>query len=103
MLTQSEKLWLKIRMGYLHYSCRYCEGRRSGTKLMQNGRPCVRYCYTHHLEPPCYKMDKPDDAAIFEARVAARLSISLEALGFYGLEAELLKRARLSVEEEMDG
>lgn len=48
------------------------------------------------------RADELLEAAEFEARVAARLAISLEALGFYGLEDELLKLARLSVEEEMD-
>ena len=43
------------------------------------------------------------DAAEFEARVAAKLANYIETLGWKGCGKHSLEQARLQVEEEMDG
>lgn len=103
MLTDSELQWLENRGQWRYHSCRWCHAFSVASKQI-GPSPCVQKCRKDKKRPFCYgfRFNIFREAAEFEARVAARLAISLEALGFYGLEAELLKLARLSVEEEME-
>ena len=122
MLTNSEKLWLKTRDSYEHFSCRYCPGLPYyGPFTPAHGRPCARWCYKQKERKACWLASYYEDAALFEARVAAKLANpqwavcwnSDSCLEFGGSKDEprwvwdcewcRLKYARLQVEEEMNG
>ena len=102
MLTNSEKLWLKTRDSYEYFSCRYCPGLPYyGPFTPAHGRPCARWCFKQKERKACWLASYYEDAALFEARVAAKLANPF----FYEqYPAEIrLMLARLEVEEEMDG
>ena len=96
MLTNSEWKWLADRKKERLFVCRFCPGKAYGREMPDTGGvPCVCHCMSLHIRPECYKLHKGtgwDDAAVFEARVAAKLA-KMDCV---------LKYARLAVEEEMD-
>ena len=119
MLTNSEKAWLADRKKDRLFVCRFCPGKEYGREMTDTGVPCVCHCMSPHIRPECYKLHKGtgwQDAALFEARVAAKLAercvllekVIQKALGaaeYINLSAaaeNALKAARLQVEEEMD-
>ena len=117
MLTDSENAWLADREKDRHFVCRFCPGKEYGREMPDTGGvPCVCHCMSLHITPECYKLHKGtgwEDAAEFEARVAAKLA-AWETLPVpcmndifcnrSSLECAScrLKWARLTVEEEMD-
>lgn len=127
MLTNSEKLWLKTRDSYEHFSCRYCPGLPYyGPFTPAHGRPCARWCFKQKERKACWLASYYEDAAIFEARVAAKLAnihFGTEDCAYCSNHINVneycgecktastdrkclacrLKYARLKVEEEMDG
>ena len=130
MLTDSENAWLADRKKDRLFVCRFCPGREYGREMTDTGVPCVCHCMSLHIRPECYKLHKGtgwDDAALFEARVAAKLATLLDESYFHidtgsyescrevcpahslcpkGLNPDcrttFVKYARLMVEEEMN-
>ena len=106
MLTESEREWLEERDNWFSPWCSRCDGRF--------------HCDEHKLYGKCSLTPDTDDAALFEARVAAKLANpqwavcwnSDSCLEFGGSKDEprwwwdcewcRLKHARLQVEEEID-
>ena len=78
MLTDSENAWLADREKDRHFVCRFCPGKEYGREMPDTGGvPCVCHCMSLHITPECYKLHKGtgwEDAALFEARVAAKLA-----------------------------
>ena len=129
MLTDSENAWLADRKKDRLFVCRFCPGKEYGREMTDTGVPCVCHCMSLHIRPECYKLHKGtgwDDAAVFEARVAAKLAkMMLEhnrypcrggspqlgcmrdwsnLTGPMAVHCEdcILREVRLQVEEEMD-
>lgn len=96
MLTDSENIWLKTRDKKRQY-CFYCEAL-FGTD----------FCYWKCVTESCAMYPDMKDAALFEARVAAKLASSSACqyvtghCMLTGCAACQLRDARLAVEEEMD-
>lgn len=110
MLTDSEREWLEERDNWFSPWCRRCDGRF--------------HCDEHKLYGKCSLTPDTDDAALFEAHVAAKLAGITESMmqtiqeyddtypcwacpaneNCAGLACRevLLRYARLAVEEETD-
>ena len=81
--------------------------------MTDTGVPCVCHCMSLHIRPECYKLHKGtgwDDAALFEARVAAKLAdpyyppmdVGSDGPQLFMPPADRMKWARIEVEKEMD-
>lgn len=117
MLTDSELQWLGNRGQWRYHSCRWCHAFSVASKQI-GPSPCVQKCRKDKKHPFCYgfRFNIFREAAEFEARVAAKLAercvllekVVQKTLGvaeYINLSAaaeNVLKTARLQVEEEMD-
>lgn len=117
MLTKNEKNWLKARTRWLNKTdswgnhpfsiwCRDCNcssyKHDGAAPYCQEAEDAMVYDmpFTGCLVPSAKLLL---DAAEFEARVAAKLASYVETFGWKDCGKELLRQARLAVEEEMDG